>query len=76
LIYYGNAYFDLRFSGMAAGRQARWNSSWSTPSGKSSSCYGFMPLETRAIEPLDKLLMKGETDKEIYLLRRLQAERR
>ena len=36
--------------------------------------FGFIPLETRAIEPLDKLLMKGETDKEIYVLRRLQAE--
>ncbi len=36
--------------------------------------YGFTPLETRAIEPLDRLLMKGETDKEIYLLRRLQAD--
>src|SRR5689334_2381729 len=36
--------------------------------------YGFAPLETRAVEPLDQLLRKGETSKEIYLLRRLQAE--
>ena len=36
--------------------------------------FGFIPLETRAVEPLEKLLMKGETDKEIYVLRRLQAE--
>lgn len=36
--------------------------------------YGFAPLETRAVEPLDQLLRKGETDKEIYLLRRLQAD--
>jgi len=36
--------------------------------------FGFIPLETRAVEPLDKLLMKGETDKEVYILRRLQAE--
>ena len=36
--------------------------------------FGFIPLETRAVEPMDKLLMKGETDKEIYVLRRLQAE--
>ncbi len=36
--------------------------------------YGFAPIETRAVEPLDQLLRKGETDKEIYLLRRLQAE--
>src|SRR5579862_61704 len=35
---------------------------------------GFAPIETRSIEPLDQLLRKGETDKEIYLLRRLQAE--
>src|SRR5215510_10868860 len=36
--------------------------------------YGFAPLETRAVEPLDQLLSKGETSKEIYLLRRLQAD--
>src|SRR5579862_1481508 len=36
--------------------------------------HGFVPIETRSIEPLDQLLRKGETDKEIYLLRRLQAE--
>ena len=36
--------------------------------------YGFAPLETRAVEPLETLLSKGETSKEVYLLRRLQAE--
>ncbi|MDO3704171.1 histidine--tRNA ligase [Micromonospora sp. C28SCA-DRY-2] len=36
--------------------------------------YGFAPLETRAVEPLDQLLRKGETSKEVYLIRRLQAE--
>ena len=36
--------------------------------------YGFAPLETRAVEPVDELLRKGETSKEIYLLRRLQAD--
>jgi histidyl-tRNA synthetase len=35
--------------------------------------YGFAPLETRAVEPLDQLLSKGETSKEVYLLRRLQG---
>jgi histidyl-tRNA synthetase len=35
--------------------------------------YGFASLETRAVEPLDQLLRKGETSKEVYLLRRLQA---
>jgi histidyl-tRNA synthetase len=34
--------------------------------------YGFAPLETRAVEPLDQLLRKGDTSKEVYLLRRLQ----
>jgi histidyl-tRNA synthetase len=36
--------------------------------------YGFAPLETRAVEPLDQLLRKGETSKEVYVLRRLQEE--
>ncbi|HEY6737734.1 MAG TPA: ATP phosphoribosyltransferase regulatory subunit, partial [Actinopolymorphaceae bacterium] len=35
--------------------------------------HGFAPIQTRAVEPLESLLSKGETDKEIYLLRRLQA---
>ncbi len=36
--------------------------------------YGFAPLETRAVEPLETLLSKGETSKEVYLLRRLQED--
>ena len=36
--------------------------------------FGFAPLETRSVEPLEHLLKKGETDKEIYVLKRLQAE--
>ncbi len=35
--------------------------------------HGFAPIETRAVEPLDQLLRKGEIDKEVYLLRRLQG---
>jgi len=35
--------------------------------------HGFASIETRAVEPLDQLLRKGEIDKEVYLLRRLQA---
>ena len=35
--------------------------------------FGFAPIETRAVEPLDQLLAKGETDKEVYTLRRLQG---
>jgi histidyl-tRNA synthetase len=36
--------------------------------------FGFTPIETRAVEPVDQLLRKGETDKEIYAIRRLQAD--
>ncbi|MEV4388066.1 histidine--tRNA ligase [Micromonospora sp. NPDC049580] len=36
--------------------------------------YGFAPLETRAVEPLDQLLRKGETSKEVYVVRRLHAD--
>jgi histidyl-tRNA synthetase len=36
--------------------------------------HGFGSVRTRAVEPVDVLLGKGETDKEIYLLRRLQAD--
>ncbi|HLU44027.1 MAG TPA: histidine--tRNA ligase [Natronosporangium sp.] len=35
--------------------------------------HGFAPLQTRAVEPLEQLLRKGETSKEVYVLRRLQA---
>ncbi|WP_299058062.1 histidine--tRNA ligase [uncultured Nocardioides sp.] len=33
--------------------------------------HGFGGIETRAVEPLDVLLRKGDTAKEVYLLRRL-----
>jgi histidyl-tRNA synthetase len=36
--------------------------------------HGFTPLETRSIEPVDVLLRKGEIDKEVYAVRRLQAD--
>jgi histidyl-tRNA synthetase len=36
--------------------------------------HGFAGIETRAVEPLDQLLRKGETSKEVYVLRRLQAD--
>jgi histidyl-tRNA synthetase len=41
---------------------------------KTFELYGFSPLDTRAVEPLDQLLRKGETSKEVYVLRRLQAD--
>jgi histidyl-tRNA synthetase len=36
--------------------------------------HGFASLETRAVEPMDQLLRKGEIDKEVYVLRRLHAQ--
>ena len=35
--------------------------------------HGFAGIETRAVEPMDQLLRKGETSKEVYVLNRLQA---
>jgi histidyl-tRNA synthetase len=35
--------------------------------------HGFASIETRAVEPLEQMLRKGEIDKEVYLLRRLHA---
>ncbi|NEC92854.1 hypothetical protein G3I71_45590, partial [Streptomyces sp. SID12501] len=36
--------------------------------------FRFAGIETRAVEPLDQLLRKGETSKEVYVLRRLQED--
>ena len=36
--------------------------------------HGFANVETRAVEPLDQLLRKGETSKEVYVLRRLHDD--
>ena len=36
--------------------------------------HGFASVETRSVEPLDQLLRKGETSKEVYVLRRLQEQ--
>jgi histidyl-tRNA synthetase len=36
--------------------------------------HGFANIETRIVEPMDQLLRKGEIDKEVYVLRRLQAD--
>ncbi|MDR2347324.1 MAG: histidine--tRNA ligase [Bifidobacteriaceae bacterium] len=40
--------------------------------GRVFALHGFIEIETRAVEPLDQLLRKGETSKEVYVLRRLQ----
>src|SRR5688500_13107281 len=36
--------------------------------------HGFANIETRVVEPLDRLVKGGEIDKEVYVLRRLQAD--
>ena len=36
--------------------------------------WGLSSVETRAVEPLEQLLSKGEVEKEVYLLRRLHAD--
>ncbi|MCA9705888.1 MAG: histidine--tRNA ligase [Myxococcales bacterium] len=36
--------------------------------------FGFRPVDTRAVEPLDRLVHQGSTDKEIYVVRRLHAD--
>src|SRR5262245_54382376 len=36
--------------------------------------HGYVNLETRVAEPLDRLVKGGEIDKEVYVLRRLQAD--
>lgn len=41
---------------------------------RSFELHGFAGIETRAVEPMDQLLRKGETSKEVYVLRRLQEE--
>lgn len=41
---------------------------------KTFESYGFTSLETASVEELDVLTAKGETDKEIYTLTRLQAD--
>lgn len=41
---------------------------------RSFESFGFSPIQTRALEPLEHLLAKGETSKEVYVVSRLQAE--
>ncbi len=35
--------------------------------------HGFASIETRAVEPLERLAKQGEIDKEVYAVRRLHA---
>ena len=41
---------------------------------KAFESYGFCSIETPSVEELDVLLAKGEVDKEIYAIQRLQAD--
>lgn len=41
---------------------------------KTFELHGYAEIETRAVEPVEHLLAKGETSKEVYLLRRLQED--
>src|SRR5689334_20675166 len=41
---------------------------------RTAALHGFVPIETRAVEPVSQLMHMGETDKEIYALSRLQDE--
>jgi histidyl-tRNA synthetase len=41
---------------------------------RSFELHGFANIETRVVEPLDRLAKGGEIDKEIYVLRRMQAD--
>ena len=36
--------------------------------------HGFASIETRAVEPLDRLAKQGEIDKEVYVIQRLHAD--
>ena len=36
--------------------------------------HGFGSIETRAVEPLDRLAKQGEIDKEVYAVRRLHTD--
>ena len=49
---------------------------WSSRCRRTFELHGFANIETRAVEPLDRLAKGGEIDKEIYVLRRLQADER
>lgn len=41
---------------------------------RSFESFGFSPIQTRALEPLEHLLSKGETSKEVYVVSRLHGE--
>ena len=36
--------------------------------------HGFSPIETRSVETIEQLLRKGEIDKEVYAISRLQED--
>jgi histidyl-tRNA synthetase len=44
------------------------------PAAETFELYGFASIETRAVEPLDRLGETGEIDKEVYTVQRLHGE--
>ena len=44
------------------------------PAAETFELTGFASIETRAVEPIDRLAKQGEIDKEVYVLHRLYAE--
>ena len=64
----------VRLPGVAA-RPAHRRAARARPAAaRRSSCTASRSVETRAVEPLEQLLRKGEIDKEVYVLRRLHAD--
>ena len=41
---------------------------------KTFELHGFSPIETRSVETIEQLLRKGEIDKEVYAISRLQED--
>ena len=59
--------------GVHPGAADRSSSRCSTGCGRRFELHGFGSIETRAVEPLDRLAKQGEIDKEVYVVRRLHA---
>ena len=68
------AHAAQRLPRAAARRSASSSSDVARRAARGPSSCTASPVETRAVEPLDQLLRKGEIDKEVYVLRRLQAD--
>jgi histidyl-tRNA synthetase len=56
--------------------QRRVELQWMDEIRQTFESYGFCSIETPSVEEIEALLAKGETDKEIYIMKRLQGGRR